>query len=408
MDLSRAVADAFVRHGMRPANGRVLVACSGGPDSRSLLDALLPLGLELSVASVDHGLRPEAAAEAAGVEAEARALGLPAAVLRVTVEKRSMAGARRARYAALVAHAREIGAGAIAVGHTATDQAETLLDRLVRGAGLRGLSAMAPVRSIAPGLTLIRPLLTVTAAEIESWVAAKNLKVVRDPTNRDPRYRRSRLRHEVLPLLRRERPDADRALAELAARLRQDSDALDEMARVAELRLREADGLDSDGLMALPPAVRARVLLRACPAPLASVHLEALASLCRTPHGTQTLSLPGGLVAERTYGRLRFGRPVEDPGDLALPVDAPGTHALLGVSVDVPAGWLAEGPLVLRNLRPGDRVRGGKKLKEILIDRKIPRAERRLLPLLARGDIVVWMHRVFGDVSALTRKVAVQ
>jgi tRNA(Ile)-lysidine synthase len=221
----------------------------------------------------------------------------------------------------------------------------------------------------------------------------------------------------VLPLLRRERPDADRALAELAARLRQDSDALDEMARVAELRLREPaaapsalvdDGLDAEGLMALPPAVRARVLLRACPAPLASVHLEALASLCRTPHGTQHLSLPGGLVAERTYGRLRFGRPVEDPGDLALPVDAPGTHALLGVSVDVPAGWLAEGPLVLRNLRPGDRVRGGKKLKEILIDRKIPRAERRLLPLLARGDIVVWMHRVFGDVSALTRKVAVQ
>src|SRR5207253_3645575 len=135
--------------------------------------------------------------------------GLPAAVLRVTVEPRTMAAARRARYAALIDHARAVGAGAIAVGHTATDQAETLLDRMLRGSGLRGLGAMAPVRAIAPGLLLVRPLLGVTAAEVEAWVAARNLAVVRDPTNRDLHYRRSRLRHEILPLLRRERADAD-------------------------------------------------------------------------------------------------------------------------------------------------------------------------------------------------------
>src|SRR4051812_7579317 len=118
--LEAAVASAFVRHRMRPANGRVLVACSGGPDSRSLLQALLPLGLELQVASVDHGLRPEAQEEAAGVVAEARRLGLAASVLTITVERRTMAAARQARYAALVAYAREIDAGAIAVAHTAT------------------------------------------------------------------------------------------------------------------------------------------------------------------------------------------------------------------------------------------------------------------------------------------------
>jgi tRNA(Ile)-lysidine synthase len=408
VDLIQAVADAFVRHRMRPENGRVVVACSGGPDSRTLLDALLPLGLTLYVASVDHGLRPEASEEAAGVEVEARGLGLSAAVLRVTVEKRTMASARRARYTALVEYAQRVGAGAIAVGHTATDQAETLLDRMLRGTGLRGLGAMSPVRPIAPGLTLIRPLLAVPAADIEAHVAARNLRVVRDPTNRDRHYRRSRMRHELLPLLRRERADADAALAELASRLREDSEALDEMGRVAWLRLREDDGLDVDGLMGLPPAVRARVLMRACPSPLESVHLQALASLCRRPHGTRYLSLPGGLVAERAYGRLRFGRPPADPGDVARPVDAPGTHSLFGVFVEVPADLLAAGPLVLRNLRPGDRVPGGKKLKEILIDRKIPRAERRLLPLLARGNEVLWMYRVFGDVRALTRKVAVQ
>src|ERR1700690_2851208 len=138
---------------MRPQNGRLLVACSGGPDSRSLLHALLPLGLELHVASVDHGLRPEAAAEAAGGEAEARSLGLRAAVLRVTVDKRTMAAARHARYQALIAEAERVDAGAIAVAHTATDQAETLLDRMLRGAGLRGISAMAPVRAVGIGRT---------------------------------------------------------------------------------------------------------------------------------------------------------------------------------------------------------------------------------------------------------------
>src|SRR6185369_15032913 len=96
------IAEAWQRHRMRPDNGRVVVACSGGPDSRTLLDALLPLGLELEVASVDHGLRPEAAGEAAAVVAEARALGLPATVLSIQVEPRTMAGARKARYQALI------------------------------------------------------------------------------------------------------------------------------------------------------------------------------------------------------------------------------------------------------------------------------------------------------------------
>jgi tRNA(Ile)-lysidine synthase len=342
------------------------------------------------------------------VVAASREMGLSGVVLCVHVEKRTMAAARQARYAALVEHARSIGAGAIAVGHTATDQTETLLDRMLRGAGARGLSAMPPVRAVAAGLTLVRPLLGVASAEVEAWVAASGVAVVRDPTNRDFHYRRSRLRHEVLPLLRRERPDADRALAELATLLRQDDDALEEMARVAQLRLLADGGLDVNGLTALLPAVRARVLRRACPSPLESAHLSALAELCRSPHGTRRLSLPGGLIAERVYDRLHFGRPAADPGDLAVPVEVPGEYSLLGISLAVPAELLSAGPLTLRNLRPGDRVPGGKKLKEVLIDRKIPRTRRRLLPLLARRQEVQWMHEVLGPPLALTERVAVQ
>ncbi len=410
--LRRAVADAFARQRMRPANGRVLVACSGGPDSRTLLDALATLGLDLYVASVDHGLRTEAAGGGGrrGGGGERRS-ACRSPVLRLGLGRASMAGARRARYQALVAHAQAVGAGALAVGHTATDQAETLLDRMLRGTGLRGLGAISPVRTCAPGLSLIRPMLTVTAAEVEAYVTARALSVVRDPTNADLRYRRSRLRHQVLPLLRRERADADRALAELAGRLREDAEALDLLAAQFV-----SDGaLDVGRLRELPQAVRARVLMRSCPAPLDSAHIEALGRLCADSHGTRWLSLPGGVVAERAYGRLSFGPPAVDPGDASVLVDGPGEFALLGLSVAVPAEMLGGGQLVLRNLRPGDRLAGGKKLKELLIDRKIPRGERRLLPLLERDGAVVWMHRVLTEktgrqpvVSALTQRGAVQ
>jgi len=312
----------------------------------------------------------------------------------------------------LIAHARTVGAGALAVAHTATDQAETLLDRMLRGAGLRGLSAMAPVRACGSGLTLIRPMLAVTASEVEEVVRARALDVARDPSNHDRHYRRARLRHDLLPMLRRERPDADRALAQLAERLGADAAALDALAADAFRRLSQPEDLDVSGLQELPAALRARVLQRACPAPLESVHLEALERLCADLSGTRRLSLPGGVVAERIYGRLRFGVPAPDPGDVALTVDGPGRFSLLGYEVEVPPALLQGGPLTLRNLRPGDRAPGGKKLKEILIDRKIPRFERRRLLLLARESEVVWMMGVLGgDLavgSALTRTSAMQ
>jgi tRNA(Ile)-lysidine synthase len=184
--MEAAVRAALLRPGMGVSGGPLLVACSGGPDSLTLLDVLAGLGVPLRVACVDHGLRAAAADEARAVERFAASLGVPATVLRVQVAKATMAGARRARYDALCAHALAIGAPAIAVAHTATDQAETLLDRLVRGAGVRGLSAMARVRDAAPGIRLIRPLLDVTRDEIEAYVVARALPVARDPTNENP------------------------------------------------------------------------------------------------------------------------------------------------------------------------------------------------------------------------------
>jgi len=389
----RQAIDAALARGGVVARGRtILVACSGGPDSSTLLDALHALGQHrLHVTCVDHGLRAEAADEAQAVAARASELGLPSSVVRVAIGKPSMAAARQARYRALVDEARRVGAQAIAAAHTATDQAETLLDRVVRGAGTGGLSAMAWQRPIGSGLWLVRPMLDVSAAEVEAYVAARGLKVARDPTNINPAYRRSRIRHDVLPLLRRERPDLDRAISALCDRLRSDAAALDEEAERQKQILDGDGGLDAVALAALPEAIAARVIARAAPgSSLSAAHVEAVRRLCADPRGTRSIDLPGGVVAERCYGRLRFGAPPSDPGDLEIVVTAPGRYTFMSVEIDVAAETVERhGPaLRLRNFRAGDQL-GSRKLKEWFIDRKVPRPLRRRIPLLAVGQKVL-------------------
>lgn len=419
-----AVRRALIDAGgaLRPDDGRILVACSGGPDSTALLVALAELrrslALTLSAITVDHGLRPAARDEAAQVARLAAALEVPHAVVAVEVRRSStgrasMAAARAARTAALVDEARRVGARAIALGHTATDQAETLIDRLVRGAGLAGLAAMAPRRD-ERGVALIRPLLDVTRAEVESFVAARGLEVARDPTNEDPRYRRSRVRGAVLPLLRDERPDADRALARLAARLRRDDEALEEAATelLARARSRDAATIAAPVLRAAPSAIAARALRRAVAERLPSgdelgaAHLDALLVLVEGG-GTQTLDLPGGLLARRTYDRLEIVSRLYAHESVAIDEDgevivaAAGVHRLGGrdlrVSAAAYARWSGAGTLVLRGPRRGDRAPGRTRtLADVFIDRKVPRAERARVPLLVRRragypDEVLWV-----------------
>ena len=396
-----AVRAAVARALARLPGGRWVVACSGGPDSTALVDALAAAGERpLHVVAVDHGLRAAAAAEAAAVVAAAKARGLDATAVRVVVDGKSMAAARRARYDALVHEAERIGATAVAVAHTATDQAETLLDRLIRGAGTRGLSAMAPARRIAGALWLVRPLLSVPRDEIEAYVRAHALAVVRDPTNDDRAYRRSRLRHDVLPLLRRERADLDRALAATCDRLRADADALDAIADETIARLTGADGsLDAVTLATLGDAIFARVVAHRSGLVLAAVHVAALRKLCASANGTRSLDLPAGVVAERRYDRLMFLTPrkmIAPAVTAEVAVGQPGIYLLDEMRVEVSAELydsLGGEPLTLRHVRVGDRARKGK-LSDVLVNAKVPRPERARLPVLARGQRVVWIPGV--------------
>ncbi|PYM07965.1 MAG: tRNA lysidine(34) synthetase TilS [Candidatus Rokuibacteriota bacterium] len=197
-----AVRDTIRRHAMLAGGEAVLVAVSGGADSVALLYALQALGAELrltlSVVHLDHGLRAESADDGAFVEALARARSLPVSVERITVAPGGSleARAREARYAALRRHAARVGAERVALGHTADDQAETVLMRLIEGAGPRGLRGIPPVRGI-----FIRPLIETRRAEIVDALQRAGLAWREDPSNRDPKLLRNRIRHELLPQL---------------------------------------------------------------------------------------------------------------------------------------------------------------------------------------------------------------
>jgi tRNA(Ile)-lysidine synthase len=213
----RAVARALDGGVVLGRDECAVVACSGGPDSTALLDALArlapPRGLRLHVAHVDHGLREGSAVEAGGVASLAAARGLPFHALRVEVTPGGSLQdrARASRHAALRTLASKLDATAIALGHTADDQAETVLMRALSGATPRALRAMSPRDGM-----LARPLLGVWRAQTLAYCAALSLPVVDDPSNADPRFLRSRVRHELLPALEEVFPAARRRLVALA------------------------------------------------------------------------------------------------------------------------------------------------------------------------------------------------
>jgi tRNA(Ile)-lysidine synthase len=318
----------------------ILAACSGGADSLALAAALAHeaprMGLRGGGVTVDHGLQDGSAAQAARVVAVLGELGLdPVRQARVAVDGLPGAGgpeaaARRARYTALEEVAHQTGAAAVLLGHTRDDQAETVLLGLARGSGARALAGMPARRG-----RFRRPLLGLSRATLRDACRAQRLDPWDDPHNCDPSYARVRVRLDALPVLEEALgPGIAEALARSAAQLSADCDALDAIARTEEWRIQPAgppgsgpaaqagdgDGdeatilsvADIDGLGALAPAIRTRVLRQAallagCPGgSLTAAHVAALDALVTGWHGQRGSDLPGGIRAQRRYGRLLF------------------------------------------------------------------------------------------------------
>ncbi|HEX2656734.1 MAG TPA: tRNA lysidine(34) synthetase TilS, partial [Polyangia bacterium] len=333
----------------------------------------------LEVATVDHGLRREAAAEQALVAERAEALGLVCHRLPVSVRPGGGRGgvqeaARDARLDALARLAAARACDRVALGHQADDQAETILFRIIRGTDAKGLAGIPYRRD-----PFVRPLLDVTRAQILSYLRRRSLPYVLDPSNADLRYARARVRHTLLPLLRQENPRVDEALRRLA-------------------------------LIPSPPE----------PRPAGDVHIPArLASRVRAAAargGTHSFAVKGGRRLTVSYGRVALApaaveaTPSTPPAEVSI--DGPGRFALdPRTAVVVRAfgrrlGGMDEGaacfdadqlawPLVLRRRRAGDRMhprggRGSRKLSDLLIDAKVARDARSSLPVVtdARGELL--------------------
>ena len=441
MGLASTVERTIRRHAMLEGGESVLVAVSGGADSVALLHVLLGLApawrLRLHVLHVDHGLRPDSARDADLVRALGARLGVPVDVERVQVGSGSVeAAARAARYAALEAWAERVGAARIAVGHTADDQAETVLMRVLGGAGVRGLAAIPPVRG-----RVIRPLLDVRRQALRDALVAAGVAWVEDPTNRDPKFERNRIRHELLPLLASSfAADVVPLLARTARLAREAVDALEATAQAALGRLAtiEADALTlpRGGLAELPAPVAAEVLRQAAArlgsrAPLRAWAHRGLRRVLAASPPRRPFRL-GAVVVEVSGDRVRVGvrpTPALVTRTLAVPgrVELPEIGRAIEARVCPAAGYAlpraaarvafdAAGlprTLTVRPRRRGDRFQafggGERRLKLFLIDAKVPRWERDRLPLLAAGDEIVWVaglrRGAVAPVTAATRDI---
>jgi tRNA(Ile)-lysidine synthase len=311
----RTAVRAYLRR--TPEDG-VMVACSGGADSFALAAAAAfvgpRLGRRIGLTTVDHQLQPGSAERAEAVARWAVKAGLdPVEVRTVRVPGRPggpEAAAREARYEALVAAAREAGAGRVLLGHTRDDQAETVLLALLRGSGARGLAGM-PLERELDGVILARPLLELPRARTRAACVALQLQPWEDPHNHDPAFRRTHARAALASLVDALGPAVVANLARTASLAGADAELLDVLATEAGSRVVEGDGLSVTGLAGLAPALRSRVLhawarsLGAPAAALAHVHVEALAALVTDWRGQGPVGLPGGIRVARSGSTLR-------------------------------------------------------------------------------------------------------
>lgn len=424
------------------AGERVGVAVSGGPDSILLLTFMRQFsaerGLCLSAVHFNHHLRgADSTEDEAFVQARAEEFGIGfcragADTARIAREskKNLEVAAREQRYRFFFSLIRQGKLDKVATAHTANDQAETVLLRLFRGAGIRGLGGIFPVLDGK----IVRPFLEITKAEVQKEIERRSLVFRLDRSNEDPRFARNRVRRDVLPLIEREfNPAIVSLLKHMADRFRDDEAYLEEQASAAAQpwRLREGDveRIPSKPFSLFPPALQRRILRQmiAAVSPGAAVtgaHIEEVVRFTVAAPSGKALALPGGVQARKEFGWLALSRNVLKTEDFSMTLTPPAEAAIPGESPKKLKVYYenAENPgrepdkrsynsngavrldadkcggsLVFRNWRPGDcfqAVGGSKpmKLKEIFTSRRIAVDQRQQWPVIANGNGLIWVR----------------
>jgi tRNA(Ile)-lysidine synthase len=465
MGISSNVLNFIQRYKLLAPGDRVVVAVSGGPDSVALLHLLYDLRdelrLHLEVAHLQHGIRGAEGQEDARFVAElATKMELPFHLKEINLlQIKSAAGkgnlealGRDERYRFFAAVARKRRLGKIATAHTQDDQAETALMWFLRGAGLRGLGGMSPAHRLVgtniqsdSGFIVIRPLLGVSRAEIEEYLNEKRLAFRIDCSNQDPSFLRNWIRLELIPRLK-EKTDRNLAsrLAQQAELIREEDELLDALAEAALGETRNAVGMDRGSLLKYGRAMQRRLLrlwtkeTRGHLRGLDFQHVEALLDLIKAGPPQSRLAIPGGWQLVREYETLRLEKRSRSfkqqyacySYDLRVGEDLHIREAGLRIAARQILPPLPSPPmdlmdvffdnasfaskLTMRNFRPGDRfqplgMRGHKKVKDFLIEKKIPLSVRASLPFLVLGDEVIWIpgygRSELGKVTARTKVI---
>ncbi len=384
------------------------------------------LGLRVGVAHFDHAMRQDSAADGEWLTGVCRAWDLPLQVERTAHKLRSEADARAARYAFLEQAAHRAGADRIATAHHADDQAETVLFRLLRGTGVDGLAGIPIQRG-----RVVRPLLSVTRAQLLAYAHAQRLSWREDPSNRSMAYARNRIRTLLLPAIEAHWPGARAALVRVSQEAAHTRRSWELVLRQLEQEALTAQTVDTIELarpllLKYHPGIRARLLRRwlarlgSVPGRSGTAVIEAFIS---AGESGSAIHVKGDLRVERAFDTIRLLRPRARAGEQPVwimgPVTGAGRASIGGAGYEV--RWsLGAGrsdahsvaidpaavsfPLQLRSWRPGDRIRlpyGSKKLKKLFLERRLDRGRRGIVPVLAEQDgNVLWVSGMARSASA--------
>ena len=433
------VKNAIQKHGMLRKGERVIVAISGGPDSIALLKVLAMISeeydLALVTAHLNHGLRREADDEEQFVRRISREMGIIVESAKADINSlkkgtgRSLEDiGREVRYRFLSEAAGKHNAHAIALGHTLNDQIETVLMNFLRGSGTEGLKGMLPARDSL----YIRPLLSISRKEILSFIEFHTLQYVTDASNTENLYLRNRIRHTLMPQLKKYNPNLGKSLNNMAEIMRLEDDYMKTIAHaiISEWNIvmgRDEIMISVTALRKYHEAVKNRIVkemlrqLTPNGQGIGYAHIKAVMDLCISDHPSGYLHLPHSIVVRREYDSLVLSKGKQSgmcgkQEEIFYGVAIPGSVHVVELGKTLQFEFVKDhgriytggqnavfmdydgivAPVIIRTVKPGDRIQplgmqGTKKIKSYFIDEKVPLNVRKNTLLLLDRESVIWI-----------------